>query len=101
MKKTFVPPIKSQGIKTKLVPWIALNVQEISYDRWGEPFMGTGVVGFNIQPKKALMCDSNPHLINFYNSIKNKKITSSLVKQYLIKEEKKNFLSLMDNIIMN
>ena len=72
--KTFVPPIKSQGIKTKLVGWISSNVEDIEYDRWVEPFMGTGVVAFNIRPKKALLCDSNPHLINFYNAIKNKEI---------------------------
>lgn len=84
--KVFVPPIKSQGIKTKLVEWISINVKEIEFDRWVEPFMGTGVVAFNVRPRKALMCDSNPHLINFYNALKNKEITSALVKQYLIKE---------------
>jgi len=81
-----VPPIKSQGIKTKLVDWIAANVEEIKYDRWVEPFMGTGVVGFNIRPKKALMCDSNPHLIKFYNGIKSKEITSAKVKKFLTDE---------------
>lgn len=86
--KIFVPPIKSQGIKTKLVKWIKSNVEQISYDRWVEPFMGTGVVAFNIRPKKALLCDSNPHIIKFYNSIKSKEITSSIVKEYLIKEGK-------------
>ena len=84
-----VPPIKSQGIKTKLVGWIADNIAEIQYDRWVEPFMGTGVVGFNIQPKKALMCDSNPHLINFYNGMKEKEITASKVKSHLQKEGQK------------
>ncbi len=84
-----VPPIKSQGIKTKLVDWIAENISEIQYDRWVEPFMGTGVVGFNIRPKKALMCDSNPHLINFYNGMKNKEITASKVKIHLQKEGQK------------
>jgi len=84
-----VPPIKSQGIKTKLVDWTASNIEEIQYDRWVEPFMGTGVVGFNIRPKKALMCDSNPHLINFYNGIKNKEITASIVKNHLQIEGKK------------
>lgn len=84
-----VPPIKSQGIKTKLVDWIADNISEIQYDRWVEPFMGTGVVGFNIRPKKALMCDSNPHLINFYNGMKNKEITASKVKIHLQKEGQK------------
>ncbi len=81
-----VPPIKSQGIKTKLVDWIASSIQEINYDRWVEPFMGTGVVGFNVRPKRALMCDSNPHLINFYNGVKNKKITAAKVKKFLTEE---------------
>lgn len=84
-----VPPIKSQGIKTKLVDWIASNVEDIQYDRWVEPFMGTGVVGFNIRPKKALMTDSNPHLINFYKKLQSKEITGSIVKKYLTEEGKK------------
>lgn len=84
--KIFVPPIKSQGIKTKLVGWISLNVKEIEFDRWVEPFMGTGVVAFNVRPKKALLCDSNPHLINFYKAIQNKEVTSGKVKNFL-KEE--------------
>jgi len=81
-----VPPIKSQGIKTKLVDWIGASIEETKYKRWVEPFMGTGVVGFNIRPKVALMCDSNPHIINFYNEVKRKKITSSKVKAHLTKE---------------
>lgn len=84
--KTFVPPIKSQGIKTKLVQWISENVKEIEFDRWVEPFMGTGVVAFNVRPNNALLCDSNPHLINFYKAIQNKEITSSIVKQFLQEE---------------
>lgn len=87
--KTFVPPIKSQGIKTKLVDWIASNVKEIEFDRWVEPFMGTGVVAFNVRPKKALLCDSNPHLIKFYKALQNKEITSGIVKQFLIEEGQK------------
>lgn len=84
--KIFVPPIKSQGIKTKLVEWISENVKETKFDRWVEPFMGTGVVAFNIQPERALLCDSNPHLINFYTALQNKEITSRKVKQFLTKE---------------
>lgn len=88
MRKTkiFVPPIKSQGIKTKLVPWISSNVSALKYERWVEPFMGTGVVAFNIRPKKAFLCDSNPHLIRFYNSLKDKEITSKIVRKYLTEE---------------
>lgn len=84
-----VPPIKSQGIKTKLVDWIALSVEGIEYDRWVEPFMGTGVVAFNIRPRKALLCDSNPHLIKFYNAIKEGEITSKKVRAFLSAEGKK------------
>lgn len=87
--KTFVPPIKSQGIKTKLVKWISSNVKEISYDRWVEPFMGTGVVAFNVRPKRALLCDSNPHLINFYKALQNKEITSTMVRRFLSEEGRK------------
>ncbi len=87
--KIYVPPIKSQGIKTKLVDWIYSNVNDLEYERWIEPFMGTGVVAFNIRPKKALLCDTNPHLINFYNAIKSKKITSVIVRKFLTTEGEK------------
>jgi len=87
-EKTFVPPIKSQGIKTKLVNWIKSNVDNIQYERWVEPFMGTGVVAFNIRPKKALLCDSNPHLITFYKTLQSKEINSAIVKNHLTKEGK-------------
>ena len=78
-----VPPIKSQGIKTKLVDWIRESTENHKYDRWVEPFMGTGVVAFNIQPKKALLCDSNPHLVAFYKAIQSKEITPVIAKDFL------------------
>jgi DNA adenine methylase len=48
--------------------------------------MGTGSVAFNIAPKKAILCDSNPHLINFYSSIATGKITPEIVKDFLNRE---------------
>jgi DNA adenine methylase len=87
--KIFVPPIKSQGIKTKLTEWIINNTSNIEYDRWVEPFMGTGVVAFNVRPKKALLCDSNPHLINFYKSLQSGKINSRTVNNHLKTEGQK------------
>lgn len=81
-----VPPIKSQGIKTKLVPWIKSIVPSEFEGRWVEPFMGTGVVAFNLAPKYALLCDTNPHLINFYDEIKKGKITGEIVRKYLEEE---------------
>jgi DNA adenine methylase len=86
MNKIYVPPIKSQGIKTKLVPWIESIVPE-NYDGiWFEPFMGTGVVAFNIVPNKAVLSDTNPHLINFYKSIQQDIITPQIAKEFLVEE---------------
>jgi len=82
----FVPPIKCQGIKTKLVPSILEISSQTIFDRWIEPFLGSGVVGFNIRPNKAIFADSNPHIINFYNSLKNEEISPSIVKSFLERE---------------
>ncbi len=87
--KVFVPPIKSQGIKTKLVPWIKQIVPQDFNGTWIEPFMGTGVVAFNIKPKCAILCDTNPHLINFYNSLKKDNINPNIVRAFLEEEGEK------------
>jgi DNA adenine methylase len=86
MKKIAIPPIKCQGIKSKLAGWILEFVNLRKDEKWIEPFMGSGVVGFNLQPEKALFCDINPHLINFYNSIKDGTINSKIAGEYLEKE---------------
>ncbi|WP_420629513.1 Dam family site-specific DNA-(adenine-N6)-methyltransferase [Candidatus Leptofilum sp.] len=87
--KVRVPPIKSQGIKTKLVPWINSVIPNDFDGVWIEPFMGTGVVGFNVATQHALMCDINPHLIKFYTAISEKRITPGIVRQYLNEEGSK------------
>jgi DNA adenine methylase len=84
--KVGVPPIKSQGIKTKLVPWIQSIVPNDFNGTWIEPFMGTGAVAFNVAPRRAILCDTNPHLVNFYSSIASGEITPEVVKRYLVRE---------------
>ncbi len=84
--RIIVPPIKSQGIKTKLVPWIKSIIPSDFAGRWVEPFMGSGVVAFNVRPKKALLGDTNPHLINFYKAIENREIDHRIAKSFLEKE---------------
>jgi DNA adenine methylase len=81
-----VPPLKCQGIKTKLVDWIKDHAILEEDSMWIEPFMGSGVVGFNVRPSRAIFADVNPHIINFYNAIKNGEITSSIAKEFLEKE---------------
>lgn len=85
-EKIFVPPIKIQGIKTKLVPVIKQNISLNKNTLWLEPFMGSGVVGFNIRPERAVFADINPHIINFYNAIKSGKITSDIVRVFLYEQ---------------
>ena len=88
-EKVFVPPLKIQGIKTKIVPLIRDNVVMEDDSVWYEPFMGTGVVGFNVRPKRAVFADTNPHIIDFYSGIKEGRITSKIVRMFLESEGKK------------
>ena len=83
MNKVFVPPIKCQGIKTKLVDWILEQVSFAENGCWFEPFMGSGVIGFNLRPTKAVFADKNPHLINFYRAIQSGEITPAKAKTFL------------------
>jgi len=80
--RIFIPPIKSQGIKTKLVPWI-MDIAPKTNGKWVEPFLGIGVVAFNSGYKNAILNDTNPHIINFYKGLQKKTITAPLMKQYL------------------
>lgn len=91
-----IPPIKSQGIKTKLVPWINGLIYQSGIDvntaRWIEPFFGTGVVGLNSPLKgEHIIGDSNPHIIRFYKGIQDGEITSGKMREYL-EIEGKNLL---------
>jgi len=78
-----VPPIKCQGIKTKLVSEIANMAGEMSDGRWIEPFCGSGVVALNVQPRRALLCDSNIHIIQFYKDIQSGRLTPLVVREFL------------------
>ncbi|MBI3417476.1 MAG: Dam family site-specific DNA-(adenine-N6)-methyltransferase [Verrucomicrobia bacterium] len=86
MSKVFVPPIKCQGIKTKLAEWILAQVTFADDGCWIEPFMGSGVIGFNLRPKSAIFADKNPHLIRFYRAIQSGEITPARAKVFLESE---------------
>ena len=83
-QKISIPPVKCQGIKSKLVPWI---LDKVRWDNkkglWIEPFMGSGVVGFNMAAPRALFCDVNPHVVHFYQSINSGKIDAAGVREVL------------------
>ena len=81
-----VPPIKCQGIKTRLVRWIADNVVWDGGRVWVEPFKGSGAVGFNVAPERAAFSDSNPHIIGFYAAINRGEIDAGIVRGFLEEE---------------
>ncbi|MCI4625639.1 MAG: Dam family site-specific DNA-(adenine-N6)-methyltransferase [Candidatus Magnetoovum sp. WYHC-5] len=93
MKKIHIPPIKCQGIKTKLIPLILCNINHTKNGKWIEPFLGSGVVGFNHSPPIALFADINPHIIDFYNALKKRLIRPETVRSFL--EEEGNKLKLI------
>ena len=81
--KIYVPPVKIQGIKTKLVDLISENIYITPDTVWYEPFMGSGVVGLNLAPRRAVFSDINPYVVDLYNAIKDKMITSQKVREFL------------------
>ena len=86
VEKVHVPPIKTQGIKTKLVPWIARCAAVDAGTVWVEPFMGSGVVGFNLASRRALFSDTNVHIIDFYRSIQDGELTAVSCRKFLESE---------------
>jgi len=87
--RVVMPPIKLHGTKTKLVKFILNNISWDGKGRWIEPFLGSGVVLFNVQPKRALVNDINPYIIRLYQMIYNGDLTSEEVRVYLLSEGKK------------
>jgi len=86
-----VPPVKCQGIKTKLVRFIGSQIQwhETLNCRWIEPFLGSGVVAFNLLPQRALLVDANQHIIRLYQRIQQGDIDREGVRQFLTQEGEK------------
>jgi DNA adenine methylase len=69
------------------------SVQWLGKGTWIEPFLGSGVILFNVRPHRAIVNDINPHIIRFYESVYTGVINYRLVKEYLIREGQK----LLDN----
>lgn len=83
---SIVPPLKMQGIKTRLVLFIRDNIAWDGNGRWVEPFVGSGAVLFNVKPKRALAGDTNCHIIRFYQSIQSGLISGHSARRHLERE---------------
>lgn len=81
--RVIVPPIKIQGIKTKLVPFIRSTVSWEGRGRWIEPFLGSGVVALNMAPERALLTDKNRYIIALYQGIQDGSINGASVREFL------------------
>lgn len=83
-----IPPIKSQGIKTKIVPRINELVDKIRTKDsvWVEPFLGTGVVAFNARIDHTVVNDTNPHIIRLYKDIASGCVSGAITRDYLTEE---------------
>ncbi len=69
-----------------MLPWIKNAIPHGFEGVWIEPFLGTGVVGFNLAPRRAVFCDANPHLIQFYADLASGDITPGKVREHLERE---------------
>lgn len=86
MNPPLIPPIKSQGKKTAVLDRIAPLVPQSARGRFIEPFMGTGVVGLNLAAGPAVLSDTNPHLVRFYDAIRSGSVTPDGVRRFLERE---------------
>jgi DNA adenine methylase len=68
---TVRPPLKWAGGKRWQVSKLLPYWQPESHRRLVEPFCGGLAVTLGLMPSRALLNDINPHLINFYQQLKN------------------------------
>ncbi len=63
------PPLKWAGGKRWLLPHVAPIWRKHAHRRYVEPFCGGLAMALGLAPKRALLNDVNPHLINFYRQV--------------------------------
>jgi DNA adenine methylase len=68
--QTLTPPLKWAGGKRWLVPHLESLWRRHEGRRYVEPFCGGLAVALGLKPKRAVLNDLNPHLINFYAQLR-------------------------------
>lgn len=63
------PFLKWAGGKRWLVPKILKNLPK--FNVYYEPFVGSGALFFALEPRSAILSDSNPELMNCYRAVRN------------------------------
>ena len=92
------PILKWAGGKTQLLQHLSPLIPK-KIDTYFEPFFGGGAVFFNLKPKKYLISDINPELINLYKVLATSpsEIISELEKYGYLKTEL-NFEKILNSI---
>jgi DNA adenine methylase len=88
-KVDLLPPLKWAGGKRWLLP--VIKKLYVPGTRLVEPFVGAMAISLGLKPKEALLNDINPHLINFYKTLK-----TGLIINSEFKNERKFFYDLRD-----
>ena len=66
---TLKPPLKWAGGKRWLVPHVAPLWRKFTRRRLVEPFCGGLAIALGLNPRRALLNDANPHLVDFYRHL--------------------------------
>ncbi|MCB5953954.1 Dam family site-specific DNA-(adenine-N6)-methyltransferase [Enterococcus sp. CWB-B31] len=70
-KKTKIKPIlKWAGGKSQMIEILEKTIPT-NYGKYIEPFIGGGALYFHLQPKNAIIADTNEELINMYKTVVN------------------------------
>ena len=68
-RKSARPPLKWAGGKTRLLSALRRSIPP-TFNTYFEPFMGGAALFFDTNPQSAVLGDSNPELINFYEVLR-------------------------------
>ena len=75
------------------------NLLPKKYNRYIEPFLGSGAIFFHVKPQNAMLGDINQDLINTYNAIKkNWKLVFHYLKAHNKAHNKKYYYEIRDKI---
>lgn len=65
------PFLKWVGSKRQMIPELSCYVPK-TFGTYFEPFVGSGALFFHVQPKKAVLSDSNKRLMKTYQAVRNR-----------------------------
>lgn len=88
------PFLKWAGGKTQLLPELRKHVPD-TFNRYIEPMVGAGAMFFDLNPKQAILSDSNDELINAYIVVRDQ-VEELIKKLYNFLNEEKYYLNVRE-----